>query len=190
MAHRRTAFATLAAALGLSGAVLAVAPAQGADSSRATTVRNALSAAPDSVARHAAVYDWPAKEGQDMPLLRKGSNGWSCLPNDPTTPTNDPQCMNDAGMAWMDAWMAHRTPHLTSPGLSYVLQGCTVASNTDPYATKPADGHWIATGPHVMVFPTGKLDRKLYGTNPRSGLPYIRWAGTAYEHLVVPVPGK
>jgi hypothetical protein len=39
-----------------------------------------------------------------------------------------------------------------------------------------------------MVFPTGHLDRKTYGTDPTAGMPYIRWAGTPYEHLVVPLP--
>jgi hypothetical protein len=62
--------------------------------------------------------------------------------------------------------------------------------NTDPSTTEPAGGHCSATDPHVMVFPTRKRDRTLDGTNPRSGLPHIRWAGTPYEHVAVPAPGK
>ena len=31
----------------------------------------------------------------------------------------------------------------------------------------PAAGtRWIHTGPHVMIFPTGRLDRHTYGTDP------------------------
>jgi hypothetical protein len=155
---------------------------------RNSKIHNALSAAPAGVARKATVVDWPAREGGTMPVLRRGGNGWTCLPNDPMTPTNDPQCMNDNAMTWMDAWMAHAAPRLASPGLSYVLQGCTVASNTDPFAMEPPKGKkWIETGPHIMVFSPTKLDTKLYGTDPFSGMPYIRWRGTPYEHLVVPV---
>lgn len=176
-----------------TGIALAAGTATGNTAPDATKakIRNALSAAPASVARGAAVLDWPAGHGhgQAMPVLRKGGNGFSCLPDDPMTPTNDPQCMNGPAMAWMEAWMARTKPKLTAPGLTYVLQGCTVASNSDPFAMEPPTGkRWVATGPHVMVFPTGRLDRTAYGTNPRSGLPYIRWAGTPYEHLVVPVP--
>lgn len=173
-----------------AGALLWAGPAQSAAASdRSAKIRNAMSAAPAAVARKATVMDWAEKEGEPMPVLRRGTNGWSCLPNDPMTPTNDPQCTNANGMAWLDAWMEHKAPKLTGPGLSYVLQGCTVASNTDPFAMEPPKGRrWIETGPHVMVFSPEKLDRKVYSTDPASGLPYIRWAGTPYEHLVVPVP--
>jgi hypothetical protein len=185
--HRTTGI--VGAALGLTVAALTVVPAQGADKATANKIHDALSAAPDSVARHAAVYDWPKHDGDDMPMLRHGTNGWSCMPDDPSTPTDDPQCLNAGGMEWMDAFMKHTPPHLSSPGLAYVLQGCSVASNTDPFAMHPAAGnHWVRTGPHVMVFPTGHLDRKTYGTDPTAGMPYIRWAGTPYEHLVVPLP--
>lgn len=181
--------AAVAAAVTVAGFAFAGGSAAGAEGDGAK-VRNALSAGPAAVGRKATVVDWPATEGGSMPVLRKGSNGWMCLPNDPMTPTNDPQCMNDPAMAWMDAWMERTAPRLKSVGLSYVLQGCTVASNTDPFAMEPPKGRkWIETGPHVMVFSPTRLDRKVYGTNPSSGLPYIRWAGTPYEHLVVPVPG-
>jgi hypothetical protein len=178
------------AVVAVSGVTLWGGPAQGAArAGSADKIHNALSAAPAAVARKATVMDWAAHEGESMPVLRKGSNGWTCMPNDPMTPTNDPQCMNANAMKWMDAWMDHKAPKLTGPGLSYVLQGCTVASNTDPFAMAPPKGkRWIPTGPHIMVFSPQKLDRKVYGTSPSSGLPYVRWAGTPYEHLVVPVP--
>lgn len=192
-ATRRFSVATaMAVAAGVGGVSLWSGTAHGAHTTGVEgKIRNALSAAPVAVARRAAVMGWPAKDGDPMPVLRKGSNGWTCLPDDPNTPSNDPQCMNANAMAWMDAFMAHKTPHLAGPGLEYVLQGCTVASNTDPFATAPPKGRkWIATGPHVMVFSPQRLDRKSYGTDPAGGMPYIRWAGTPYEHLVVPVPAS
>lgn len=190
---RTTVVAALATASVALGTLAVAGPALGAGGGRAADtkakVRNALSAAPASVARKAAVMDWPAEEGGAMPLLRKGTNGFTCIPNDPMTPTNDPQCLNPAAMEWMDAWMSRTTPHLKTPGLAYVLQGCTVASNTDAFAMEPPKGKtWVEEGPHVMIFPTGKLDRRVYPTDPTSGVPHIRWAGTPYEHIVVPVP--
>ena len=32
-------------------------------------------------------------------MLRKGTNGWVCVPDDPNTPGKDPVCMNDP---WLD----------------------------------------------------------------------------------------
>jgi hypothetical protein len=193
MRTSRAMLAGLTAATVAAGTLAVAGPAIGSGGGVAAgakaKIANALSAAPAAVAKKAAVMDWPSAHGGEMTMLRKGSNGFTCIPDDPMTPTNDPQCLNAGGMAWMDAWMMKTKPALTAPGLAYVLQGCTVASNKDPFAMEPAKGKdWVETGPHVMVFPTGKLDRKAYGTNPSAGLPYIRWAGTPYEHLVVPVP--
>jgi hypothetical protein len=41
--------------------------------------------------------------------------------------------------------------------------------------------------PHIIVFPAGKLDRNVYTTDPHTGGRWIMWAGTPYEHLMVPV---
>jgi hypothetical protein len=38
-----------------------------------------------------------------------------------------------------------------------------------------------------MIFPAGKLDPNVYKTDPHQGGPWIMWAGTPYEHLMVPV---
>ncbi len=151
-------------------------------------IRNAMSAAPRSIAKDAAVLDYPAKEGGEMSVLRKGTNEWTCLPDDPSTPANDPMCLDKNAMAWAQAWMTKQEPKLTAPGIGYMLQGGGSASNTDPYATKPAAGEkWMKESPHVMVFPTARLDPKVYGTDPKSGGPWVMWAGTPYEHVMVPV---
>lgn len=71
-----------------------------------------------------------------------------------------------------------------------MLTGETDASNTDPYATAPSvANHWIETGPHVMIVGGGASFLALYprGADPHAGSPYAMWAGTPYEHLMVPV---
>src|SRR5512143_2511961 len=89
--------------------------------SAAWKIQNATSAAPAKIARGATVVDWSAKEGGEMPVLRKGTNEWTCLPDDPTNPANDPQCVDKMAMEWAKAWMSHGTPNLASPGIGYML---------------------------------------------------------------------
>ena len=151
-------------------------------------ITNAMSAAPGAIASKAAILDWPAKESDPFPTLRAGTNGWTCFPDTPTTPGNDPICVDAAAMQWFGAYLAHKTPKISQPGLAYMLQGGSDPSNTDPYATEPKPGEsWMSAPAHVMIFPSQKLDVKVYGTDPDSGKPWIMWAGTPYEHIMMPV---
>ena len=151
-------------------------------------IQNATSGGPKTISAKATVLDWPEKEGGEMVVLRKGTNDWTCLVDDPNSPGNDPMCMDKASMDWAGAWMGKKEPKLTQPGIGYMLQGGSTASNTDPFAKKPLAGQqWQKDPAHLMVFPSGKLDAKVYGTDPKSGGPYIMWAGTPYEHLMIPV---
>jgi hypothetical protein len=156
--------------------------------SKEAKIQNAMNAAPKGIAKDATVMDWPAKEGGEPSVLRKGTNEWTCFPDDPSTPANDPMCLDKNSMEWAQAWMSKKEPKLAGPGIGYMLQGGGSASNTDPFAKKPPAGEkWMKEAPHVMVFPTAKLDTKVYGTDPHAGRPWIMWAGTPYEHLMVPV---
>ena len=164
------------------------AEAKPAAKSKEAKIQNAMGAAPKPIAKDATILDWPEKEGGEPTVLRKGTNEWTCFPDDPSTPGNDPMCLDKNSMEWAQAWMGKKEPKLSGPGVGYMLQGGSSASNTDPYAKKPAGGEkWMKEPPHVMVFPTGKLDTKVYGTDPHSGRPWVMWAGTPYEHLMIPV---
>lgn len=150
-------------------------------------IANALSAGPTSIAHDASVVAMGA-DGK-MRTLRKGSNGWTCMPDDPNTPANDPACMDTNAWEWTQAWMDHKQPS-DKVGFMYMLQGASDASNTDPYATKPAKGmHWIRTGPHVMVVgPAAKsMPGYVKGDDPDTSKPYVMFAGTPYEHLMIPL---
>ena len=97
-------------------------------------------------------------------------------------------CADENSMVWFDAYMTKKTPKISQPGIVYMLQGGGSASNSDPYAMQPKQGeNWMTEPPHIMIFPTAKLDTKIYSTDPMTGGPYIMWAGTPYEHLMVPV---
>ena len=75
-----------------------------------------------------------------MPVLRKGMNDWTCMPDDPSTPANDPMCLDKNAVDWAKAWKSHTEPKLSGAGMGYMLQGGGSPSNTDPFATKPAEG--------------------------------------------------
>ena len=74
-----------------------------------------------------------------------------------------------------------------------VAEGATIivmdASNTDPYATGPSPGGaWVDTGPHVMIVGPAAARMAGYprGVQPDTTQPYVMWAGTSYEHLMIP----
>jgi len=72
--------------------------------------------------------------------------------------------------------MTKTAPKLTVPGIGYMLQGGGSASNTDPFAKKPAAGEtWMKEPPHIMVFPVGKLDPAMHSTDPHTGRPWVMW---------------
>ena len=154
----------------------------------AKKIESAMSAAPMAIAKDATIVDYPAKAGQPLIELREGTNGWTCFPDWQATPGNDPQCLDEVWMKWNDALMGGTEPKISSPGIAYMLRGGSDASNTDPFAMKPPKGEeWRSTGPHIMVVVPSKLDRSVFSTDHHAGEPWIMWAGTPYEHLMVPV---
>ncbi len=161
------------------------APAQPTD---AELIKSAMTAAPAAVARHATIVTM-MPDGS-MHTLRKGSNQFTCMPDNPATPGPDPMCMDHNAMEWVHAWVAHKAPPAGKVGLMYMLAGGTDASNTDPYAEKPtAENHWIKTGPHVMIVGADVTFYDQYGKSPDpdTKVPYVMWAGTPYQHLMAPV---
>jgi hypothetical protein len=151
-------------------------------------IASALAAAPAAVAKGAKVVAMDANG--TMRTLREGSNGFACMPDEPSTPGPDPMCLDKASMDFVHALLTHTAPPAGHVGLMYMLAGGTDASNTDPYSKKPsAKDHWIKTGPHLMI---AGADSAFYDSYPKlpdpdTSQPYVMWAGTPYQHLMVPV---
>jgi hypothetical protein len=171
--------------------LLTVAPlTQAATPENDAKIQSAMSAAPLAIAKGATIMDYPTDPAKPLPLpvLRQGTNGWTCFPDMPSSPGNDPGCFDQTWMKWIEALVTGTTPKITSPGLAYMLQGGSDPSNTDPMAMEPAAGEdWITTPPHVMILQPGKLDLKLFSTDPKSGGPWVMFAGTPFEHIMMPV---
>lgn len=161
--------------------IAAMASAQKGKLSDSQYISQALSAAPSAVAQGAAVVRMEA-DGK-MRTLRAGNNGFTCM-----IMGTDKMCNDANSMEFINALMNHAAPP-NKIGISYMLAGDKGASNTDPYATgKTADNHWIVTGPHIMVLgPPSKMLGYTEETDPDPGKPYMMWAGTPYEHAMIPV---
>ncbi|MEO5640814.1 MAG: hypothetical protein ABIQ98_03495 [Sphingomicrobium sp.] len=159
---------------------LAAGPA-GAAPAAPALIANALGAAPAAVARGATVM---AGDGK---VLRKGSNGWTCMPDNPKTPGRDPMCFDKAGLGWAMAWMGHKQPPAGEIGMAYMLKGGSDASNLDPYPKGPSGG-WITTGPHVMILSAEAARSSGYpgGAHPDTSKPYVMFGGTPYAHIMMP----
>jgi len=161
------------------------ATAQQEQPSDAKYIADALSAAPAAVAKGAAVVRFE-KDGS-MKTLRAGNNGFTCM-----VMGTDKMCNDANSMEFIRALMKN-VPPPDKIGISYMLAGDDGASNTDPKAAgKTADNHWIVTGPHLMVFgPGSKSLGYTKAKDPDPNQPYMMWAGTPYEHAMIPIaPAK
>jgi len=149
-------------------------------------IASAMSAAPAAVANAATIL---AFDEQMQPrTLREGTNGWTCLPDMAHTPGPDPMCLDEAGMAWAQAWMGHTDPPADMSGFGYMLMGGWDASNTDPWATAPPEGaDWIVTPPHVMIFNIGSRFPGYPTDASDPNRPYVMFPDTPYAHLMIPV---
>jgi hypothetical protein len=66
-------------------------------------IKSAMAAAPEAVAAAAAIVTIEA-DG-NMRILRRGSNGFTCLPDNPNSPGPDPMCGDANAMKWAAAWI-------------------------------------------------------------------------------------
>src|SRR5689334_766719 len=71
-------------------------------------VASAMTAAPAKVAQGATVVAMGA-DGS-MRTVRKGTNGFTCMADNPETPGPDPMCADQNAMEWIHAWVGKKTP--------------------------------------------------------------------------------
>jgi hypothetical protein len=148
-------------------------------------IASAVSAGPRSISQDATVV---AMEGDKMRTVRQGKGEFTCVPDDPATPGNDPMCLDRNAMEWLQALMEHKDAPKGKLGLVYMLQGGSDASNSDPFATSPpSGGKWVTTGPHVMMVGMAGMLGNLPKTADAPDKPYVMFPGTSYEHVMMPV---
>jgi hypothetical protein len=98
-------------------------------------IKNAMSAAPEAIGKDATIID-VGSDGK-IRVVRKGSNQFACMADNPNTPGPDPMCADRNAMEWVEAWLSKEEPPKNKVGFMYMLAGGSDASNTDPYAQKP-----------------------------------------------------
>jgi hypothetical protein len=83
----------------------------------AELIANAMSAAPTAISHNAAII---AMDGDKIRTLRQGKNEYTCVPDDPGSPGNDPMCLDHNAMLWLQAWMDHKDAPKGQMGLGSV----------------------------------------------------------------------
>ena len=146
----------------------------------AEKIARAQSAAHPDISKEATVVDVDGK------VLKQGSNGWSCMPG--TKPgDNHPMCNDPVWAGVMQAAAAGTEPQVDRIGISYMLQGDSNVSNSNPAATDPKNGDvWVQEGPHLMIVAPKEMLKGI-SSDPYNGGPYVMWKETPYAHIMVPI---
>ena len=164
-----------------------------ASANTAARIANAESAGPEAIARHATILDWPAKKGGEPVVLRKGSNGWTCFADWPETPANDPMCLDDVWMEWMQAGMQKRPAKIDHVGLAYMLQGGEAFDQRDPsFTSSPPGKKPYFVGSHVMVILPNPKELAGISHDVYNGGPFVEALERDHPIILMPVapPGS
>jgi hypothetical protein len=153
--------------------------AHGGDKNAA--IASAESAAPTSVTANATIKD------VDGTILRKGSNGYTCYPQQEAM---GPMCNEAPWDALIDAMMNKKAFEPKALSVSYMLAGEGTAlgvSNSDPYATDPKSStDWVKEGPHLMIIVPDRAMLEGLSRDPNDPV-YVMWGDTPYAHIMVKV---
>ena len=148
----------------------------------------ARSAAPPNISRDATIM----VVGEDGKLVeaKKGTNGFTCVPEIEAQEVPDPICVDAAGWQWLiDAMSGRPKPTNTVPGIAYMAKGgwhwekdgkITPATKNEPGAQKVKEpAHWMVLGPFASkASGLPSMHHSKFGT-------YIMYEGTPYAHLMI-----
>ncbi len=147
-------------------------------------IKSAESAAPDIVTANATI------KAPDGTVLRQGSNGYTCYPQQASI---GPMCNEQVWDALIHA-MSNKKPFTPDKfSVSYMLAGEGTAlgvSNSDPYATEPDKSKdWVKEGPHLMIVVPDHAMLEGLSTDPNDPV-YVMWKDTPYAHIMVKIAAE
>ncbi len=144
-------------------------------------IASAESAGPASVTAKATI------KAPDGTVLREGSNGYTCYPQQDAL---GPMCNEPVWDALIGAMMKKEAFDPDRFSVSYMLAGEGTAlgvSNSDPYATDPAKSHdWVKEGPHLMIVVPDRGMLENVSDDPSDPV-YVMWKDTPYAHIMVKI---
>jgi hypothetical protein len=159
-------------------------PASRASKSDAEKIASAMQAGPKFVTQNATVLDWPPSPDGELPVLRAGTNGWTCLPGRPGAAHEEPGCFDQVFLQFMKDSMAGHIPNVQNVGISYMYRGFWVPNKSHAMGS----GDEFHVGPHIMII---GLDQKLLQTlnhDGSNGEAYVNHLpGRSELYLVIPV---
>lgn len=170
---RNTIFFTLIS-LALFGSTFALAGDQ------EDVIASAESAGPASVTDNATI------KSADGTVLREGSNGYTCYPQQEGI---GPMCNEAVWDALISAVGAKEAFDPDVVSVSYMMAGEGTAigvSNSDPYATDTSAEDWVKEGPHLMIVVPDKAMLEGLSRDPSDPV-YVMWGDTDYAHIMVKV---
>ena len=151
------------------------------------------SAAPDFIGKFASVI------GGNGEVLRKGTNGWTCMSLNPRpfpkvgwkSPHDAmPACADSEGLKWMRAAMSGEKPSMKRDTFIWMLHGDVGEDNTKMGVLNKRDatpGQWIESGPHLMLMPKDTATLNGFHADFSRGEPYVMMPGSDYAHLMIPL---
>lgn len=155
----------------------------------AQKIASAMAAAPASIAKGAMIVDRAGTDGK-MKILRQGTNGWTCMPNDPKPKyaNNNAMCMDANFADFMAAMRARKRPALKAMGLAFMLTSDQWISNTTPSAKIPTpDNEWHHVSSAMMIAYPDRSTLAGLPVKPTNTGAYVMWANTPYAHVMIPL---
>ncbi len=132
-------------------------------------IASAESAGPSSVTSDATI------KAPDGSVLRKGSNSYTCYPQQTII---GPMCNEAVWDALIGAMLNKESFKPDTFSVSYMLAGEGTAlgvSNSDPYASDPdASDDWVKEGPHLMIVVPDRAMLEGMSTDPNEPV-YVMW---------------
>ena len=148
-------------------------------------IKLALSAAPLRISKDASVM-LPGEEGK-MVEVKKGTNGFTCIPTVNNRPDPDPMCYDAAVGQWVEAIQKKADkPGNTVPGISYMARGgYHWEKNGKVLMDEEPGAKLVKEPPHwMMMWPFTSADTRLPSRPNPSGV-WIMFEGTPFAHLMV-----
>jgi hypothetical protein len=148
-------------------------------------IKLALSAAPERISKDASVMV-PAEDGK-LKKVRKGTNGFTCIPTVNYREVPDPMCMDAAVSQWAtDLMNGAPKPSNSVPGISYMARGGMHWEKDGKILMKEEPGATLVKEPPhwMMMWPFDSGTAKLPNHPNPSGV-WIMFDGTPYAHLMV-----